>query len=103
MARVFSNTLEFGQAGTIASTKTTLSNYASTFVGNVAAQTKNAESSLTYQEELTNSISLKEATISGVDIDEELSQMIIYQQAYAASAKAFTASKEIMDMLMDIV
>lgn len=29
--------------------------------------------------------------------------MIIFQQTYAACAKAFTASKEIMDMLLDIV
>lgn len=103
LSKVFSTTLEFEQAGSIAATKTTLANYAATFVGNVASQTNNAENALTYQEELTNSISTKEATISGVDIDEELSQMIVYQQAYAACAKAFTASKEIMDMLMDIV
>ena len=48
-------------------------------------------------------ISLKEAQISGVDIDEELGQMIIFQQTYAACAQAFTASKEILDMLLSIV
>ncbi len=103
MAKVFTTTVDFGQAGTIASTKTTLGNYASTFVGNIASQTSNAQSALAYQEELTYSISLKEAQVSGVDIDEELSQMIIYQQTYAACAKTFTAAKEILDMLMSIV
>ncbi|MFR8205736.1 MAG: flagellar basal body rod C-terminal domain-containing protein [Alphaproteobacteria bacterium] len=58
---------------------------------------------MSYQTELTNSISLKEAQISGVDIDEELGQMIIFQQTYAACAQAFTASKEILDMLLSIV
>jgi len=38
-----------------------------------------------------------------VDLDEELAQMVIYQQTYAACAQAFTASKEILDMLLDIV
>lgn len=103
MAKVFSETQEFKQSGTIAQTQTTLANYASTFVGNVASQTSSSQESLSYQQELTNSISLKEAKISGVDIDEELGQMIIFQQTYAACAQAFTASKEILDMLLNLV
>lgn len=103
MGEVFSASFDFKQSGTIAQTKTSLSNYAATFVGNIASQTSNSEASLSYQTELTNSISLKEAQISGVDIDEELGQMIIFQQTYAACAQAFTASKEILDMLLSIV
>lgn len=103
LGEVFSASFDFKQSGTIAQTKTSLSNYAATFVGNIASQTSNSEASLSYQTELTNSISLKEAQISGVDIDEELGQMIIFQQTYAACAQAFTASKEILDMLLSIV
>ena len=103
MGKVFSETQSFGQSGTISQTDCTLANYASTFVGNIASQTSNAQSNLNYQQELTNSIATKEAKISGVDIDEELGQMIMFQQTYAACAKAFTASKEILDMLLNLV
>lgn len=103
LAEVFSSTLSFGQAGIIGATQTTLANYASTFVGSIASQTSNAESNMQYQQELCSSIATKEATISGVDIDQELSYMIMFQQSYAANAKAFTANKEILDMLMSIV
>ena len=103
LGKAFSQTNNFKQSGTIAQTTTTLANYASTFVGNIATQTSNAESSLAYQEELTNSISLKEAKVSGVDLDEELGQMIVFQQTYAACAQAFTACKEILDMLLSVV
>ena len=103
LGKVFTSSIDFKQSGTIAQTQTTLANYASTFVGNIASQTSNAQSSLAYQQELTNSISLKEATVSGVDLDEELGQMIIFQQTYAACAQAFTASKEILDMLLNIL
>ena len=58
---------------------------------------------LAYQQELTKSISTKEAQISGVDMDEELSQLIVFQQSYAACAQMFTASKEILDMLLNMV
>lgn len=103
LAKAFTASQKFGQSGTIAQTDTTLANYASTFVGNIASQSSNALSDLTYQKELTGSISIKEAKISGVDVDEELGQMIMFQQTYAACAKAFTASKEILDMLLGIV
>lgn len=103
MGKVFTESQNFKQSGTIAQTQTTLANYASTFVGNIASQTSNSEDTLSYQQQLTNSIATKEAKISGVDIDEELGQMIIFQQTYAACAQAFTASKEILDMLLNIV
>ncbi len=103
MAQVFADSQSFGQAGNLSSTSTTLANYASTFVGNIASAANNAESNLAYQQELTNSISTKEATISGVDLDEELGQLIIFQQSYAACAQSFTAQKEMLDLLLSIV
>lgn len=103
MGKVFDTSYNFKQSGTIAQTQTTLANYASTFVGNIASQTSNAKAAYEYQAELGTSIATKEATLSGVDLDEELGQMIIFQQTYAACAQAFTASKEILDMLLNIV
>lgn len=103
LAEVFSKSQTFAQSGTLSQTDTTLANYASTFVGNIAAITKSAGEALEYQSTLTNSIATKEAYVSGVDMDQELSQMIIFQQSYAAAAKAFTASKEILDMLLNMV
>lgn len=103
MVKVFTQSQSFGQSGTLSSMSTTLTNYASTFVGNVASEANEAEKTLAYQKELTDTISLKEAKISGVDMDEELSQLIIFQQSYAACAQMFTASKEILDMLLNMV
>lgn len=103
MAKVFTESQTFGQAGNISKTSTTLANYAATFVGSIATEANSAESALSYQQELTNSISLKEATLSGVDRDEELAQLIVFQQSYAACAQTFTASKEMLDMLLNMV
>ena len=103
MARLFSQALTFDQSGTIARTQTTLSNYASTFVGVLASQANSAAVNAEYQAELTNSISMKEAEVSGVDMDEELGNLIMFQQTYAACAQAFTVSKEMLDMLLNMV
>lgn len=103
MAGAFTSTQAFKQSGDMAQTTTTISNYASTFVGNVASLTNTAQSSFEYQTALTEAISYKEAQTSGVDLDEELSQMIIFQQSYAACAQVFTASREVLDILLGLV
>lgn len=103
LAQVFTNSQVFNQAGDMATTTTTLANYSSTFVGNVASLTATSQSSFEYQNALTEAISYKEAQVSGIDLDEELSQMIIFQQSYAACAQVFTASREILDILLGLV
>ena len=103
MSQFFSENHSFAQAGSIASSSTTLANYASTFVGNIASGVSDAENTLSYQQELLSSITTKEAEIGGVDLDEELSQLIIYQKSYAACAQTFTASKEMLDILLGMM
>lgn len=103
LAEVFTNSQVFNQAGDMAKTTTTIANYSSTFVGNVASLTATSQSSFEYQNALTEAISYKEAQVSGIDLDEELSQMIIFQQSYAACAQVFTASREILDILLGLV
>lgn len=103
LADVFTSSQVFNQAGDMAKTVTTLANYSSTFVGNVASLTATSQSSFEYQSALTEAISYKEAQVSGIDLDEELSQMIIFQQSYAACAQVFTASREILDILLGLV
>ncbi len=103
MGNIFSDTHTFEQAGNIASTTTTLANYASTFVGSIATKISDANAALEYQQELNNSIADKEAEMSGVDLDEELGQLIIFQKSYAACAQTFTASKEMLDILLGMM
>jgi flagellar hook-associated protein 1 FlgK len=103
LAEVFTDSHTFKQSGDMAKTITTIANYTSTFVGNVSSQTNTANSSYEYQSALTEAISYKEASVSGIDLDEELAQMIIFQQSYAACAQVFTASREILDILLGLV
>ena len=103
LAQVFTDSQVFNQAGDMAKTTTTIANYSSAFVGNVASLTSTSQSNFEYQSALTEAISYKEAQVSGIDLDEELSQMIIFQQSYAACAQVFTASREILDILLGLV
>ena len=54
------------------------------------------------QGNVVDNISNQILSETGVNLDEELSNMIIYQQAYNASARVFSACVEIYDTLVNL-
>ena len=38
-----------------------------------------------------------------MNLDEEMSQLLVYQQAYAASAKVISTTQQLFDILNDII
>ncbi len=102
-AKVFTQSLDFGSAGSFSKIKTTLSDYAASIVSGLATNLNEANSTTDYQTELVTTIYKKEQEISGVDLDEELSLLLAYQRSYSAAAKALTTSLEMLEMLDSIV
>ncbi|WP_108664240.1 flagellar hook-associated protein FlgK [Euzebya rosea] len=65
----------------------------------VAAQTANQR--LVLQESLTTQFDAQREAVSGVSIDEEMSNLVAFQQAYDASARFLTAIDEMIDRLIN--
>jgi len=101
LAQAFAAEQSFAQTGTLTRMKTTLADYASTFVGTIASQTSGALNGYEYQSELVTSIANKQAELSGVDSDQELAHLIIYQQSYSACAQVWSATRELIDILFN--
>lgn len=102
-SKVFTQSLDFGSAGSFSKIKTTLSDYAASIVSGLATNLNEANSTTDYQTELVTTIYKKEQEISGVDLDEELSLLLAYQRSYSAAAKALTTALEMLEMLDSIV
>ena len=102
-AKVFTQPIDFGSAGSFSKITTTLSSYAASVVSGLATNLNDASSTTDYQTELVTTIYKKEQEISGVDLDEELSMLLVYQRSYSAAAKALTTSLEMLEMLDGIV
>lgn len=102
-AKVFTQPIDFGSAGSFSKITTTLSSYAASIVSGLATNLNDASSTTDYQTELVTTIYKKEQEISGVDLDEELSMLLVYQRSYSAAAKALTTSLEMLEMLDGIV
>ncbi len=102
-AKIFTQSIDFGSAGSFSKITTTLSDYAASIVSGLATNLNEANSTTDYQTELVTTIYKKEQEVSGVDLDEELSMLLIYQRSYSAAAKALTTSLEMLEMLDSIV
>ncbi|MFD0485469.1 flagellar hook-associated protein FlgK [Kineococcus sp. GCM10028916] len=74
-----------------------------TNVANLAASTQSASN----RADLASQVSLKSSAVaegvSGVNLDEEMTNLVAYQHAYSAAAKVLTTMDEALDALLNMV
>jgi flagellar hook-associated protein 1 len=97
------STPTFAPVGNFASPLTlTLGQYAGQILGQNATATANAHDNSTFQTGVLNEINTRALSISGVNMDEELANLTIYQNAYTASARVVQTVNAMFDTLMSI-
>ena len=99
---VGNNTQSFAAAGDFNAQTTTLDNYAASFYQDVATQSANATATATTQSDLLSQAQSQQSSESGVNLDEELSNMMTYQQAYSAGARMMSVADQLYDTLLQI-
>lgn len=80
----------------------TLSSYYSGLVSDVGADTAQAKYKYTYTEALASDLDDQQQATSGVNLDEEMTNLIKYQHAYTAAAKLITTADEMMQTLLSL-
>lgn len=80
----------------------TISSYYSGLVSDVGADTAQAKYKYSYTEALASDLDDQQQAISGVNIDEEMTNLIKYQHAYTAAAKLITTADEMMQVLLSL-
>jgi len=103
MAALFSSSRTFSEAGKLASGAQTLDGYAAAILSQNSSEASRAASNSETQQTLTQTLNLKQGQISGVNLDEELTQMMIFQQAYTAAARVISTTQTLFDVLNNIV
>ncbi|MGE4526868.1 MAG: flagellar hook-associated protein FlgK [Rhodospirillaceae bacterium] len=103
MAEAFTSAVTFSEAGKISAGAQDLSAYAASILSQTSSEASRAASRSETQQTLTDSLSLKQGQISGVNLDEELTQLMIYQQAYTAAARVISTTQTLFDVLNNIV
>lgn len=93
----------FSAAGGMAAGTASLGEYAARLAGNIGSRAAAAERAQSAAESIQAAADLKRSDVEGVNMDEELANMTLYQQAYNASARLMQAAKEMTDTLLSIV
>ena len=91
------------RGGGLAQSTTNFSDYAANILSSQSALTSANQSALTSSTNLKNELFSKNSSISGVNLDEEMSNLIVYQQAYMAAARMITTTNELFKALEDLV
>ncbi|MDW8135448.1 MAG: flagellar hook-associated protein FlgK [Thermodesulfobacterium sp.] len=77
-----------------------LENYYSSMVGEIGAVTKAVKENKNFLEALLSQLKAIRDGISGVSLDEEMANLIKYQQAFTASAKLLSTVEEMFENLI---
>lgn len=103
MANKFTENLAFKTAGALPQTATTLAGYGTAILALNSIEAANVNSTLIFKETLVQDLATSVASVSGVNIDEELAKMILFQNAYSASARLIRVVSEMLKTLIEIV
>lgn len=80
----------------------TFTNYLASEVSSVGSTSESLSNSLATQGDVLDSIQSQLSSATGVNLDEELGNLIKYQQAYQAAARVFSVCSSLMDELMNL-
>lgn len=92
--------LSTGDQATLGKTSSLNSFYAS-LIGGLGVKSQNAERLMDNQKTLVAQIENWRASVAGVNMDEEMTNMIRFQQGYNSSAKVVTIMDEMLDKLIN--
>ncbi len=83
-------------------TSQTLQEYFNSLSSNVGSDTAQAEYNHDYFQTLSEDLKARQDSTSGVNLDEEMANLIKHQQAYTAAAKLITTADQMMQTLMQM-
>ncbi|MBI9112202.1 flagellar hook-associated protein FlgK [Maridesulfovibrio ferrireducens] len=83
-------------------TSQTLIEYYDSTVSVVGADTGNAKFNFNFQNTLASDLNQKQQEISGVNIDEEMSNLIKFQHSYTAAAKLITTADQMLQTVLGL-
>ncbi|MGA7673922.1 MAG: flagellar hook-associated protein FlgK [Rhizomicrobium sp.] len=92
----------FAKAGALSQQATTLGNYVAGFYQDAATRSTSVTTNQTTQDDRLTEAQSRQASTSGVSLDEELSNMVIYQQAYSAGARMLNVVDQLYTTLLQI-
>jgi len=93
----------FMSAGNNAGGTTTIADYASNFAGAIGQQAQQNTTNQTQADSMQSAAASRLSTSEGVNLDQELTNLQTYQQAYSASSRLIQAEQDMFNTLIAVV
>lgn len=88
--------------GRLAASRVTLGDYASDMIAVAASQAASSIDLAESDQALLGQLDTRRSTVSGVNMDEELSRLILFQKAYTVSARIIAITNALFDELVQL-
>ena len=72
-------------------------------LGLQAAQTNDARVELEFTTQFTQTLEFRASSVSGVNLDEELANLVVLEQSFNAAARIITTAADMLQELIDSV
>jgi flagellar hook-associated protein 1 FlgK len=103
LAGVFGKDITFGTSGAISSVSTTLASFSAQMLGLQAAQTNDARIELEFTTQFTQTLEFRASSVSGVNLDEELANLVVLEQSFNAAARVIQVASDMLQELIDSI
>jgi flagellar hook-associated protein 1 FlgK len=90
------------EGNTEGTTTATIEDYYHAMVGSIGIKAASISSSRAFNEVMVNELTTMRESISGVSLDEEMTELIKFQNAFAAAAKLITVADQMLDTLISV-
>jgi len=103
LAQQFNTNTAFDSAGGIGNITANFREYSAAILATNATLANANKVDMEFQTDLSDSLQLKSDTIRGVNLDEEMAQLILYQQGYVAAARIVNVVQKMFEALERIL
>jgi flagellar hook-associated protein 1 FlgK len=103
LAQAEQSTTLFKAAGDLGSVSMTIASYAAQLGGSIGRAAATAADQTTSATAVQTEADARRQSVEGVNIDEELVNLTTYQQAYTANARMIQATKDMFDILSNLI
>jgi flagellar hook-associated protein 1 FlgK len=95
-------TVDRVNGNTVVNVTSTIEDYYHSLVGAIGLTSSSVSRGMVFQEEMVAKLQDMRDAISAVSLDEEMTNLIKYQHAYASAAKLISAADEMLQTLLDM-
>ena len=83
-------------------TNQSLNEYYNSLVAKVGSDTRSSQSNAAYSKALNDDLEMRQSAVSGVNLDEEMANLIKFQHSYTAAAKLITTADQMMQTVLGL-